>query len=110
VIPPKLIVADFAISNDFGTHYIPINEIVNLIIRIQNVGEGESESVHVKITENRSFTTPDFTGNVSLPAFNPGDYMDIEVPIMSFQDNFSVDIELTDYLNRTVLQKLNLEA
>ena len=36
--------------------------------------------------------------------------MDIEVPIMSFQDNFSVDIELTDYLNRTVLQRLNLEA
>ena len=110
VIPPKMIVADFAIANDFGTHYIPINEIVNLIIRIQNVGEGESESVHVKITENRSFTTPDFTGNVSLPAFNPGDYMDIEVPIMSFQHNFSVDIELTDYLNRTVLQRLNLEA
>ena len=110
VIPPKLIVADFAISNDFGTHYIPKNEIVNLTIRIQNVGEGGTESVDVKIKENRSFTTPDFTGNVSLPAFSPGDYMDIEIPILSSQDNFSADIELTDYLDRTVSQRLNLEV
>lgn len=110
VIPPKLIVADFAISNDFGTHYIPKNEIVNLTIRIQNVGEGGTESVDVKIKENRSFTTPEFTGNVSLPAFSPGDYMDIEIPILSSQDNFSADIELTDYLDRTVSQRLNLEV
>ena len=37
MIPPKMIVADFAVSNEFNTHYIPKNEPVNLTIRIQNV-------------------------------------------------------------------------
>jgi len=110
MIPPDMIVADFSISNDFNTHYIPKNEIVRLTIRIQNVGEGDTESVEVSIPENRSFTTPDFTGKVSLPGFNPGDYMDIEIPIMSGQDNFSVEIELTDYLQRTNSQRLDLET
>ena len=110
MVPPNMIVADFAVSNDFNTNYVPKNEIVQLTIRIQNVGEGYTEFVDVAVKENRTFTAPDFTGSVRLPAFKPGDYMDIELPIKSSQDNFSVDIELTDYLNKTVTKRLDLEA
>ena len=81
MIPPKMIVADFAITNDFNTRYIPKNETVNLTIRVQNVGEGASEYVDVNIKENRTFRTPGFTGRVTLPRFLTGDYMDIELPI-----------------------------
>ena len=51
-----------------------------LTIRVQNVGEGDSEFVDVNIKENRTFQTPGFTGKVTLPRFSPGDYMDIELP------------------------------
>ena len=49
MVPPKMIIADFAITNDFNTRYIPKNETVNLTIRVQNVGEGDSEFVDVNI-------------------------------------------------------------
>ena len=75
MIPPKMIVADFAVSNEFGTHYIPKNEIVSLAIRIQNVGEGDTESVSVDLKDNRTYDTPEFNGKITLPAFAPGDYM-----------------------------------
>jgi len=110
VIPPKLIIADFAIANDFGTQYIPKNEQVTLTIRVQNVGEGFTEFAEVLLLENRSFTTPGFAGTITLPAMNPGDYIDFEIPIMTLQDNIFADLELTDYLDKTVTQRLELET
>ena len=99
MVPPKMIIADFAITNDFNTRYIPKNETVNLTIRVQNVGEGDSEFVDVNIKENRTFQTPGFTGKVTLPRFSPGDYMDIELPIKTLLDQFFINVELKDYLD-----------
>jgi hypothetical protein len=79
MIPPQLIIADFAISNEFGTHYIPKNEIVNLTVRVQNVGEGSTDYGILDVKENRTFSTPDYTGNITLPMFKSGDYMDIQI-------------------------------
>lgn len=110
MIPPKLIIADFAISNDFGTNYIPKNEIVDLTIRIQNVGEGASQYALVDLIENRTFKSPDFTGDMTLPFFKSGDYMDIQIPIVTDQDNFTIDIVLIDYLNKRTSHRLDLES
>ena len=110
MIPPKMIIADFAISNDFGTQYIPKNEVIGLTLRIQNVGEGMTESVNVLVKENRTFTTPEFNGMITLPAFKSGDYMDIEVPIITSEENFAVNVELTDYLNHISKQRIDLET
>ena len=110
MVPPRMIVADFAISNDFGTQYIPKDEKVRLIVRIQNVGEGETESVLVNVIENRTYTTPDFSGEITFPAFNPGDYMDIEIPIKSSETNFAIEVELTDYLGKKSVQRIDLET
>ncbi len=110
MIPPKMIIADFSISNDFGTNYIPIKEKVGLTLRIQNVGEGETEFVNILIKENRSYSTPSFTGIITLPKFKPGDFMDIEVPVLSKQNNFSVDIDITDYLGVTESKRIDLET
>lgn len=110
MLPSKMIIADFAISNEFNTRYIPKNEKVTLTIRIQNVGEGETEFVDVTIKENRTFTTPGFTGNITLPAFKMGDYMDIELPVMTSQDHFSIDVKLIDYLGKTSEKRINLQT
>ena len=110
MIPPKMIIADFAVSNEFGTQYIPKNEIVDLTIRIQNVGEGETESVTLIIKENRTFTTPDFNGSITLPMFRSGDYMDVEIPIKSNQDNFSIQVEIIDYLGKKEEKRIDLET
>ena len=110
MIPPKMIVADFAITNDFNTRYIPKNEAVNLTIRIQNVGEGDTEYVDVNIKENRTFRTPGFTGKVTLPKFLSGDYMDIELPILTLLDQFFINIELKDYLGNMYEQRVELQT
>ena len=110
MIPPKMIVADFAITNDFNTRYIPKNEAVNLTVRIQNVGEGDTEFVDVNIKENRTFRTPGFTGKVTLPKFSPGDYMDIELPILTLLDQFFITVELKDYLDNIYEQRIELQT
>ncbi len=110
MIPSKMIIADFAISNEFNTRYVPKNEKVNLTIRVQNVGEGETQYVDVNIKENRTYTTPGFTGKIKLPSFKSGDYMDIEIPIMTSKDHFNIDIELSDYLGNKSEQKIALQT
>ena len=110
MVPPKMIIADFAISNDFNTRYIPKNETVNLTIRVQNVGEGDTEFVDVNIKENRTFKTPGFTGRVTLPRFLPGDYMDIELPIKTLLDQFFINVELKDYLDNIYKQRIDLQT
>ena len=54
--------------------------------------------------------TPEFTGNVTLPAFGSGDYMDIDVPVRSPEDNFAIEVELVDYLGRSTNQRIDLET
>ena len=110
MVPPKMIIADFAITNDFNTRYIPKNETVNLTMRIQNVGEGDSEFVDVNIKENRTFKTPGFTGRVTLPRFSSGDYMDIELPIKTLLDQFFINVELKDYLDNIYKQRIDLQT
>ena len=43
VEPPNIVLADYSIENSFGTNYIPKNEVVNLTLRVQNVGLGLTE-------------------------------------------------------------------
>jgi len=110
-IPPQLIISDFAVSTDFGTNYIPKDgATVTLSVRVQNVGEGATEFAEVQLVENRSYKTPDFTGKISLPSFNPGDYYDIEIPFQAHQENIAVDFILTDYLDNSTSHRLNLEV
>ena len=54
--------------------------------------------------------TPDFSGEITFPAFNPGDYMDLEIPIKSSETNFAIEVELTDYLGKKSVQRIDLET
>jgi len=98
VIPPKIILADFAISNEFGIHYIPKNEIVTLTGRIQNVGEGMSESIKLTFLENQSYSIPNFNGILTIDDLKPGAYSDFTINFSSERDHFTIPITSTDYL------------
>lgn len=107
--PSKIIIADFAISNDFGTNYIPENEVIQLTVRLQNIGEGNTEYVELHIPDSTTFSTPGFSGNITTPGIAPGDYYDVEIPIMSDEQSFIIDFQIKDYLDVTISQKLALE-
>lgn len=109
VTPPIMIVADFAVSNDFGTQYIPKGEPVTLTIRVQNVGEGVTETLRVDVPENRTFSTPDFESVFETGALYPGDFIDLEIPIQSTKSHFTLDVHMTDYIDHTHTHRINLE-
>ncbi|MEE2765261.1 MAG: hypothetical protein VX600_02075 [Candidatus Neomarinimicrobiota bacterium] len=107
--PAKVVIADFAISNDFGTHYIPENEEVYMTIRLQNIGEGNTEYVVVDIPDSTTFSTPGLKGSITTPNIAPGDYFDVEIPLKSKEQSFIVDFQITDYLDVTTSQKVELD-
>lgn len=98
VVPPKILLSDFAISNEFGVHYIPKNEVVTLTGRIQNVGEGLTENVKLKFLENQSYSMTDFNSDILLDELKPGAYSDFTIEFSSVRDHFSIPIKSTDYL------------
>jgi len=109
VTPPKLIVADFAVSNDFSTQYIPKGETVTLTFRVQNVGEGLTESLIVDVPENRTFKTPNFESVFETGILFPGEFIDLEIPIQSTKSHFTIDVHMTDYIDHTHSHRINLE-
>ena len=109
VDPPKLILADYAISNDFGTHYIPKNELVTLTLRIQNIGEGFTKYVNLDVIDNHTFSMPNSEGYIELPELEPGEYADIDFDIKSLRDHFAILLKATDYLDQESSFKVDLE-
>jgi len=98
VVPPKILLSDFAITNDFGVHYIPKNEVVTLTGRIQNVGEGLTENVKLQFLENQSYSMADFNGGILLDELKPGAFSDFTIEFSSNRNHFSIPIKSTDYL------------
>ena len=78
---PNIILADYAIENNFGTNYIPKSEVVELTVRIQNVGQGLTEKIEFNLLENHTYSAIDFTGYLELNEMKPGDFTDINFKI-----------------------------
>ena len=106
---PNIILADYSIENSFGTNYIPKNEIVNLTLRIQNVGLGLTEKVDFMLIENHTFSTEDFTGLIQIKKLNPGDYQDLDIGIKSEKDQFAIKFKTVDYLDNETVHQVDLE-
>ena len=100
VDPSKMILADYAVSNDFGTHYIPKNEVVELTIRFQNIGEGPTEYVNIDVIDNHTFSMPNSNGIFELAGLQPGEYADVDMNIKSSRDHFAILLKVTDYLDQ----------
>lgn len=109
VDPPSIILADYAVENNFGTNYIPKNETVDLTVRIQNVGQGLTEKVQFSLIDNHTYSAIDFTGYLEISELKPGDFTDIDFKIKSDRKQFSLKFNTTDYLDNMITHKIDLE-
>ena len=55
VVPPNLVIADFAIDNEFGHHYIPKNETTTLTVRFQNLSIGKTDTAVLAFRRGQGF-------------------------------------------------------
>mgnify|MGYP000020285532 FL=1 len=108
VEPPKIIIADYSIENSFGTNYIPKDEVVELTIRVQNVGAGLTEKLDLMLLENHTYSSVDFTGLMEIDKLEPGDFIDLDFKIKSSKDHFGVKFETVDYLDNKVTHQVDL--
>ena len=108
VEPPKIIIADYSIENSFGTNYIPKDEVVELTIRVQNVGAGLTEKLDLMLLENHTYSSVDFTGLMEIDKLEPGDFIDLDFKIKSSKDHFGVKFETIDYLDNKVTHQVDL--
>ena len=106
---PNIILADYSIENNFGTNYIPKNEIVNLTLRVQNVGIGLTEKVDFILLENHTYTAEGFTGLIQIGELNPGDYKDIDLNVKSSKEQFAIKFKTNDYLDNEIVHQVDLE-
>ena len=109
VEPPNIVLADYSIENSFGTNYIPKNEVVNLTLRVQNVGLGLTEQVDFILLENHTYTAEDFTGLIQIGKLKPGDYKDIDINVKSNKEQFAVKFKTNDYLDNEIVHQVDLE-
>ena len=110
VIPPNLVVTDFAIDNEWGQHYIPKNEIVTLSIRVQNLSEGKSDTVSVLFRRDSSFVSKDADEIHEFGFVNAGEYLDFKFELMSREDDFTIYLELYDYFETRKTIPIHLET
>ena len=109
VEPPRIILADYAVENNFGTNYIPKNEEVDLTVRIQNVGQGLTEKVEFSLLDNHTYESIDFSGYIELSNMKPGEFSDITFKVRSDKQQFAIKFTTKDYLDNVVSNQLNLE-
>ena len=109
VEPPNIVLADYSIENSFGTNYIPKNEVVNLTLRVQNVGLGLTEQADFILLENHTYTAEDFTGLMQIGELKPGDYKDIDINVKSSKEQFAVKFKTNDYLDNEIVHQVDLE-
>ena len=106
---PSLILADYAIENNFGTNYIPRNEAVDLTVRIQNVGQGLTEKVEFNLLENHTYSAIDFSGYLDLTELRSGEFIDINLKIKSDREHFALKFNTIDYLDNIITHQIDLE-
>jgi len=110
VIPPNLVVTDFAIDNEWGQHYIPKNETVTLTIRIQNLSHGLTDTASVKFRRDSSFVIEDADELHQFGFINGGETLDFSFEILSKEENFTISLELYDYFEIRKTVELHLET
>jgi len=99
LLPPQLVVTDYAIEDFNHNRRIERSEIVKVIARVQNKGVGTASAVGAKVKVGQNvFITPDSRSTFDLGQLEPGEYADIEFSIFSNNKATSlpVTIELSE--------------
>ena len=110
IVPPNLVVTDFAIDNEWDQHYVPKNETVTMTVRIQNLSEGLTDTASVKFSRDSSFIMEDKDELREFGSINDGEYVDLSFEIMTREDNFTVKIDLYDYFETQKTIPIHIET
>ena len=97
VVPPNLVIADFAIDNEFGHHYIPKNETTTLTVRFQNLSIGKTDTAVLAFRRGQGFINdPDEVKTLVLYLVETG-----SIIVLRFlqEDRFTVFFDTYDYFD-----------
>ena len=109
VIPPNLVISDFAVENEFGYNYIPKNETATLTVRFQNLSIGKTDTAILEFRRGDNFENdPDEVYNFGL--IPGGAWFDYSFEILSKENEFTVYFDTYDYFDvrKTIPIHLNL--
>ena len=84
LIPPELTVVDVRIDDQSGNKQIEPREIVDIIARIQNKGQGEARRVNAKVHLGENvFLAPESQTEFELGNLDPGEYKDVTFTVFT---------------------------
>ena len=112
LVPPELSVVDVKIIDQSGNKEIEPREIVDIITRVQNKGQGEAKQVNIRVQLGENvFLTPESKTDFSLDNLDPGEYSDISFTV--FTNNRATGVPINIQINEArgrfdVTEKLNL--
>ena len=110
VVPPNMVIADYAIDNEIGAHYIPRNEIVTMTVRFQNLSIGKTDTAFLKLNRDPSFTIIDHQESYGLGMIPGGDYIDFSFNIFSKEEEFSIYFDTYDYFGVKKIIPIHLKT
>ena len=94
VVPPNLVISDFAIDNEFGNHYIPKNETTTLTVRFQNLSIGKTDTAVLAFRRGEGFENdPDEIKTFGLVP--GGAWFDFSFELLAKKDRFTVYFDLS---------------
>ena len=109
VVPPNLVISDFAIDNEFGHHYIPKNETTTLTVRFQNLSIGKTDTAILAFRRGEGFKNdPDEIKTFGLVP--GGSWFDYSFEILAKEDRFTVYFDTYDYFDVRKTIPIHLEV
>ena len=109
VVPPNLVISDFAIDNEFGHHYIPKNETTTLTVRFQNLSIGKTDTAILAFRRGEGFKNdPDEIKTFGLVP--GGSWFDYSFEILAKEDQFTVYFDTYDYFDVRKTIPIHLEV
>lgn len=96
--PPKLVIADIGINDQNGNSKVEPMEVVELTVRVQNIGHGDARNVNVDIkTGQNVFIAGDGATHFDMGSIQAGKYKDIKFMFYTnsrIQNNEKIPIEV----------------
>ena len=109
VVPPNLVISDFAIDNEFGNHYIPKNETTTLTVRFQNLSIGKTDTAVLAFRRGEGFENdPDEIKTFGLVP--GGAWFDFSFELLAKKDRFTVYFDTYDYFDVRNTIPMHLET
>ena len=98
VVPPNLVIADFAIDNEFGHHYIPKNETTTITVRFQNLSIGKTDTAVLAFRRGEGFEND--SDEIKTFGLVPGGaWFDYSFELLAKENRFTIYFDTYDYFD-----------